>query len=284
MKLIVAVSGGIDSVVLLHMLHRRGKDELVVAHVDHGIRDDSSEDEKLVRQLAVDYGLAYESTRLGLGADASEEDAREKRYSWLRGIQRKHHATAIATAHHQDDVIETMIINLIRGTGWRGLSSLSEHDETKRQLFSWSKAEIVNYALEHELQWRDDSTNDDVKYLRNYVRYRYVQRMSVGERKRWLLINEKQRQIREKIDNELHALRGSIGNDNQYSRYWLIMSGRVAVLEVLPYVVGTRLERPVLLQLWHFVCTGKPGKQFIVSGLEFRVTARHLIVSTSDIC
>lgn len=282
--MIVAVSGGIDSVVLLDTLHTAGSDELVVAHVDHGIRIDSGEDEQFVQQLAQGYGLECETIQLNLGQNASEELAREKRYTWLRDIQQKHGADAVATAHHQDDVVETIIINIIRGTGWRGLCSLSEHDETKRPLLGWSKSEIINYALLHNLEWREDSTNDNVRYLRNYVRYRYVQRMSISERKKWVRLHEEQMIIRENIDSELHLLAGQIGTDGEYSRHWLIMSGQKVVLELLPYIVGMRLERSVLLQLWHFICTAKSGKQFHASGLEFRVTARRLIVSTSDIC
>lgn len=284
MKMIIAVSGGIDSVVMLHMLHGASEHQLVVAHVDHGIRDNSGEDEQFVRQLTQAYGLPYESLRLELGPHASEEDARDKRYTWLREIQHKHSAEAIATAHHQDDVIETMIINMIRGTGWRGLCSLTEHDKTKRPLLAWSKAEVVRYAAEHDLEWRDDSTNDNVRYLRNYVRYRYLQRMSVDERKQWLELNAKQQELRAEIDSEIRAVAGQFGSDNQYSRYSLIMADQAVVLELLPYIVGQRLERSVLLQVWHFICTARQGKQFHVSGVEFRVTARDLIVSTSDIC
>jgi tRNA(Ile)-lysidine synthase len=78
----------------------------------------------LCNALQGEYGLPYESVRLHLGPTASEDIAREQRYAWLRDIQQKHGADAVATAHHQDDVIETMIINIIRGTGWRGLCSL----------------------------------------------------------------------------------------------------------------------------------------------------------------
>lgn len=282
--MIIAVSGGIDSVVLLHVLKAEATHELVVAHVDHGIRVDSREDESFVRQTAHTYGLTYESTQLELGQGASEELARDKRYEWLREIQQKHGAETIVTAHHQDDVIETMIINILRGTGWRGLCSLSEHDETKRPLLGWSKARIVNYALEHNLSWRDDSTNDNVRYLRNYVRYRFVQRMSGDERRKWLALNNQQQLLRSEIDSEVIELVACIGSKDEYSRYWFIMAGQAAVLEIMPHIIGQRLERSVLLQIWHFIGTAKPGKQFSVSGVTFHVTARHLIVSTSDIC
>lgn len=274
MKYIVAVSGGVDSVVMLDMLVASGEHELIVAHYDHGIREDSSDDATLVRSLARRYGLVFESSEGMLGASVSEADARESRYTWLTSIKEKHGAAAIMTAHHEDDVIETMIINLIRGTGWRGLISLRNSETLIRPLLSWSKIKIVSYALEHNLEWHDDSTNDDIRYLRNYVRYRYVQRLSLSERARWLAINTTTQIIGEAIEAELQAHHPI----SPHSRYELIMSGRDVTAELLTFAHG-RMEKTTVDQLWHFVCTGKPGKCFSQGGLEYRLTTRELIVS-----
>ncbi len=108
-QFIVAVSGGIDSIVLLDVLVKSGA-ELVVAHVDHGIRADSHEDESFVHRLADKYGLPFVSTRLALGSRASEDLARRERYKWLETVRAQYSAKAIVTAHHQDDVLETIVI------------------------------------------------------------------------------------------------------------------------------------------------------------------------------
>lgn len=276
MRCIVAVSGGIDSVVLLDVLARVKQYELIVAHVDHGIRADSGEDAALVEKLAKKYNVPFMSHNIELGEGASEADAREARYRVLRLIQQEANAATVATAHHQDDIIETMIINLMRGTGWRGLVSLRQHKNTLRPLLHWSKADIVTYAIANNLEWREDSTNDDVTYSRNYIRYAYVQRMDAKTRQRWLDIYATQLGLCEQIDRELQVSESFVR-----SRYLLIMSGRLVAGELLMQAYG-RMERSTIDQLWHFICTGKPGKMYKQGGNIYRLTTRELIVSLSD--
>ena len=132
---------------------------LTVAHYDHGIRSDSAEDRRLVQALAREYGLpfVYHSGRLGTGA--SEAVARQARYGFLHAVRRASAAQAVITAHHQDDVLETAILNLLRGTGRRGLGSLKSTDVVKRPLMAVSKNELLRYAEREGLRWREDSTN-----------------------------------------------------------------------------------------------------------------------------
>lgn len=284
MKLVVGVSGGIDSVVLLDKLVHEKKHDIVVAHVDHGIREDSAQDAALVQRLAEKHGLQYAETNLQLGQGASEERARDERYAWLRKMKEQYGAEYIATAHHQDDVIETMIINLIRGTGWRGLSVMGSGSDIIRPLIDTSKAEIISYAIDHNLEWRDDSTNDDVRYLRNYVRYRYAQRMRIKQRQQWLSVYKKQLLLRDEIDREVVALLPNLRSKEGYSRYSLIMIDQLSFSQIIQAIVGTSLEQSTITQLRHFVCTARPEKMYVQGGARFRVTTRDLIVSTSDIC
>ena len=124
MRYVVAVSGGVDSVVLLDMVAQEvAPQRLIVAHFDHGIRPESADDAAFVKSLAKQYGLTFETKREELGANASEELAREHRYAFLRDVAKRYSAT-IMTAHHADDIIETIAINMTRGTGWRGLAVL----------------------------------------------------------------------------------------------------------------------------------------------------------------
>lgn len=282
MKLVVAVSGGIDSVVLLDILSKQTY-ELIVAHVDHGIRSDSIEDEKLVSRLAQAYGATYESIQLHLGPHTSEDTARQKRYEWLRGIQHKYCAGAIATAHHQDDVIETMIINLMRGTGWRGLCSLRQHDGLVRPLLSMSRADIIRYAIEQDLSWREDSTNEDMRYLRNFVRHRFVQRMGGDVREQWLELYRSQVALEEQISSQTREVAKTMRLADGYSRYQLIMCPTNVFHEIMAEIVGERIEQPIVQQLRHFVCTAKPAKRFLYSGHEFCVSRNKLFVTPSVI-
>lgn len=205
-RYVVAVSGGVDSMALLYALQQRPDMELVVAHFDHGIRPDSPKDSQLVRKVATGYGLRFvvESGRLGSGA--SEAVARAARYEFLGRVKTTHGADAIVTAHHQDDVLETAIINLLRGTGRKGLSSLRSTDEIKRPLLDVSKQTIRGYAEHHSLKWREDSTNKDDSYLRNYVRLRILPRLSQAEKNSLLEILSHAAKTNEQLDIELLRL------------------------------------------------------------------------------
>ncbi len=171
-KYLVAVSGGVDSVVLLDALTKQDDLLLVVAHFDHGIRDDSELDLNFVKELAEKYGLKFVSEQGKLGENASEEKARKARYDFLKKVVNQTGADGIVTAHHEDDVIETALINLSRGTGRKGLSSLGSSSEIIRPLLHYKKDQIIDYAKENNLEWREDSTNQSDKYLRNRIRQR----------------------------------------------------------------------------------------------------------------
>ncbi len=170
-KYVVAVSGGVDSVVLLHLLSTkvyRLKTELVVAHVDHAIRPDSETDAKFVQSLAEKYGLKFEAIRLD-GQKTDEASLRQKRYEFLFSLASQYEAKLI-TAHHQNDLIETAIINVSRGTGPLGLAGMIAGKQILRPLLGVTKKEILEYAKANSLEWREDSTNQDTKYLRNRIR------------------------------------------------------------------------------------------------------------------
>ncbi len=176
-KYVVAVSGGVDSVVLLNMLRQLPEVKLTVAHFDHGIRGDSHLDRQLVQDLARQHGLPFVYTEGHLGAGASEAVARDARYKFLRQVQQATGAQAIITAHHQDDLIETAILNMLRGTGRKGVTSLKDHYHLRRPMLHLPKAQIRQYASEQGLSWREDSTNSDMTILRNYVRGTIVPRL-----------------------------------------------------------------------------------------------------------
>ncbi len=166
MKKILAISGGLDSVCLLHMM--REDPGVVVAHFNHGTRLSAGDDERFVRGLAERYGLPICVGREDLGEDCSEELARERRYAFLNRVA-KIEDGVVYTAHHQDDLVESVVINLYRGTGWRGLVPLGDL-AVRRPLLGFSKKELYGYAVEHGLVFRQDPTNTEDRYLRNRIR------------------------------------------------------------------------------------------------------------------
>lgn len=190
-KYVIAVSGGVDSVVLLDLLSKQKNLDLVVAHFDHGIRNESHKDHDFVSSLADRYGLAFFSEEGRLGEAASEAQAREARYKFLQNIKDLNGADAVITAHHQDDLIETALINLMRGTSAKGLGALKSTDEIKRPLLNYEKSELIDYARKNELSWVEDETNEDEKYLRNYIRKKIITKFSESDKKKLLKIIKK---------------------------------------------------------------------------------------------
>lgn len=265
---IVAVSGGVDSVVLLDILATKGV-PMIVAHVDHGIRPDSYQDEAFVRELAAQYDVPFVSTSLHLGPSVSEEAARIARYAWLDFVRHEHRSPAVVTAHHQDDVLETMMINIVRGTGWRGLCSLRDTADRHRPLLSMSKAEIVEYAHRHGLKWREDSTNESLHYLRNRIRHQVLPRMSAPQRRQLIHLNHAQCELRPLIDQEVRSIYRLYKAGETLSRYPLIMCHETVAYELLRTWLDESLEKSRLRDLLIFAKTAQKGAKWSLDGKRF---------------
>jgi tRNA(Ile)-lysidine synthase len=232
-RYIVAVSGGVDSVVLLNILRQQAGMDLVVAHFDHGIRPDSADDAAFVSQLAVQYDLPFVTKRVELGAQASEATARQARYSFLREAMEQANAQAVVTAHHQDDVLETAILNILRGTGRRGLASLQSTELIKRPLLSLPKSELQTYAIQHHLSWREDTTNRDERYARNYIRHRLLVKFDARTRQQLLAAIERITQVNAELDALLASILAERVVKQGIDRQWFISLPHTAAREVM---------------------------------------------------
>lgn len=217
-KYIVAVSGGVDSIVLLDLLAKKPGAELVVAHFNHGIRSDAAQDEELVRSAAKRYGLAFEVGHGHLGQAASEAAARTARYRFLEDIKQKHGAKAIITAHQHDDLLETALLNLLRGTGWRGLDSIKNQKDLLRPLLAFDKDKIIQYAKKHQLKWQEDSTNSDERYLRNYIRHQLLPKLSVDEKETLIGNIDKVAKIKPELTKLIATISHQVSKANQIDR------------------------------------------------------------------
>lgn len=221
---VLAVSGGVDSMVLLDLLASQTADnksyKLVIAHLDHGIRLDSELDRRLVQNRAVALGLPFVHERAELGPGASEALARKVRYRFLNDVKDASGARAIVTAHHQDDLIETAIINLIRGSGRKGLSSLGNRPGFYRPLLTYPKADLVAYAKDQGLVWREDSTNQNLNYLRNYVRQRVVPRFNPRARAELVDILSRSATLNQELDALLVKQLGKQDPSGAIERLW----------------------------------------------------------------
>ncbi len=170
---LVAVSGGLDSVVLLDLLHRTVGDtlELIVAHADHGIHTDSATVAARVAALASGLGLRCEVARLELGPGAGETTAREARYAWLFGLRDRLGAAVVLTGHHADDQAETVLMRALEGSGPAGLSGMrTVSGALVRPLLRFRRLELARYARERNLPVWVDPANSDNTHLRSWLR------------------------------------------------------------------------------------------------------------------
>jgi tRNA(Ile)-lysidine synthase len=186
-RYLIGVSGGRDSVALLHGLHHwLGYRRLVVCHLDHGSRAESAADAEFVKALSTSLGCAFEGGRVEVAAVAKqrkrsfETAAREARYEFFAEVAERLGCHSIFLAHHADDRVETLLFNLCRGAGLEGLTSLQRVSERTvgeiplkliRPLLGVWRTEIDEYLARHTLAFREDATNADRQHTRNCLRH-----------------------------------------------------------------------------------------------------------------
>ena len=174
---LLAVSGGVDSVVLCELCHKSGFN-FTIAHCNFGLRDEESErDEAFVKQLGDKYKAAVQVKKFETSSFATEkkisvqEAARQLRYTWFNELMHDGNYAALLTAHHADDNIETLLMNFFRGTGLQGLTGIRPRNgKILRPMISFRRSQIIELAKAHRLEWVEDSSNQSSKYTRNYFR------------------------------------------------------------------------------------------------------------------
>jgi tRNA(Ile)-lysidine synthase len=180
-KVIVGLSGGMDSMVLLDILTLLGY-SCLAAHCNFHLRgEESNRDEIFVKKWCKSIDIPFTSINFDTNQYASdlkisiEMAARELRYNWFETLRRHYQANCIAVAHHKDDSVETVLLNLIRGTGIKGLTGISpKNGYVVRPLLCISRSEIENYILERDIPYVTDSTNSEDLYLRNSIRLNVI--------------------------------------------------------------------------------------------------------------
>lgn len=180
----IAISGGVDSVVLLDLFLKSGI-QVSLLHCNFQLRGTESDgDKNFVEGLASKYKLPFFTINFETLTYAKKNKtsiqiaARELRYSWFKQIATEQKIDKIALAHHMDDSVETFLINLSRGTGLEGLTGIpKENSIFFRPLLPFSKDEILEYAKENCLLWREDSSNKETKYVRNFLRQEVIPKL-----------------------------------------------------------------------------------------------------------
>lgn len=185
-SILVALSGGPDSTLLLHLLHRESKSlkfKLFAAHINYRLRHkDSDADEMFCRDLCKKLGITLFVKRLSTGVMAKsnlQETARRIRYAYFDELCGKHSIDFIATGHNRDDNVETVVMNLGRGAGTFGLGGISPREgNIIRPLLNCSRAEIESYLKNNKIKYRTDRSNLETNYLRNRVRLQLLPQMA----------------------------------------------------------------------------------------------------------
>ena len=181
--LVLAISGGPDSMCLLHILNQLKEKynlKLIVAHVNHNLREESKEEAKFVKKVCESHQITFELKELkNLPRANTENDARIKRYEFFEKIVNKYQADILMTAHHGDDLIETILMRLTRGSNFSGYMGFKKITAKKnyqliRPLIYLTKEEIINYNKENHLEYRIDKTNQSNDYTRNRFRKNIV--------------------------------------------------------------------------------------------------------------
>ncbi len=186
-RILVGISGGMDSVALLHALHALEPEldcTILAAHLNHGLRGAESDGdalfvEELCRQMKIPLVSVKKMIKeLSMGENL-ENYARLERYRWLRQQKEVLDASYIAVAHHIQDQAETLLMHLLRGAGLEGLAAMSPvEDDLIRPFLFFNRQDIKSYCLEHDLMWREDSSNEEVAYRRNHIRRELMPRLA----------------------------------------------------------------------------------------------------------
>jgi tRNA(Ile)-lysidine synthase len=177
-KLLLAISGGIDSVILAHLLHEMNLD-FSLAHCNFKLRyEDSDKDAEFVTELAKNLNIKIHLNSFETSTYATENKistqmaARDLRYSWFEDLILEFNYDFLLTAHHANDNLETVLINLTRGTSLHGLTGIPEiNGNIIRPLLPFTRSEIEKYTIANNISWREDDSNSSKKYFRNKIRH-----------------------------------------------------------------------------------------------------------------
>ncbi len=245
-------------------------DELLVAHFDHGTRPSAGDDYLFVEKKCQELGVKFAGKHAKLGAGVSEEKARNARYEFFYSLLGDD--DVLMVAHHLDDLVESVVINFLRGTGWRGLAVM-DSPKIERPFLSWTKNDILKYAFEHNVVFREDPTNSSDEYLRNRVRFAA---RSLDRKTKESILDLRNRQI--EIKNKIEKTSGEFVLDNKvevgknkfvFPRELFFDLDENLAMELLKIILNEKdiaCTRPQLLNFLDAILNYQPGKYFNLPG------------------
>ena len=290
-KILLAISGGIDSMVLLHLFHESGY-RFGAVHCNFNLRGtESDNDEKFVTDYILNHGIEYYSESFDTQEYANvngvsiEMAARELRYAFFEKIRSQNNFDFIATAHHQDDVIETFFINLIRKTGIKGLTGIKPKlGKIIRPLLFASRMDIEKYAEKEEINFREDSSNHSLVYRRNFIRHEVLPKLdelSISSRSNILAsighLKEVEQVYRDVIETEKLNVLFNKEDSTEISISNLLKSvySRVLLLEIL---YEFHFNATVVQEVYETLKQEVSGKVFFSPGYRLVKDRKKLII------
>lgn len=283
-KVLLAVSGGLDSVVMMDLFHDAGI-PIGVAHCNFGLRGaDSDHDERFVIDKTQERDIDCYVKSIDLGGESIQLAAREKRYQWFDELSRVHSYTKIATAHHLDDSLETTLLNLVRGTGLEGLKGISnKRDNIIRPLLFATKEELMNYAEDQGLEWREDASNQKSDYDRNKIRLKVLpllKELNPSLLKTYANSKERFQHAQSIVEKEISRVRRDHFNDKEQmlDLSWVEEPKDLILLSSILSEFGVNYTTAKEI----FDSIGDSGKQFPVDDLTIIMDREGLFI-TKDV-
>lgn len=254
-RIVVAVSGGVDSMVLLHLIQEVvPASKIAVAHFDHRVRASSKKEALWLSKRCRELGIPHFFWAHRRGKHTSEEFLRKERHAFLEKIRKQQGASVIALAHHANDQLETVIMRLVRGSGVSGLGAMTpQTGHLVRPLLSLSKSDLSRFAKDQQIKHIEDESNGDCRYFRNQIRHKVIPNLVEvssqygGESKLLRRVTE--------LTSEIHQLRKE--NTVQASEWILQRVTRtpfwVSFSREEWLLLSSQVRKQVALQLWALV-------------------------------
>ena len=309
-KILLAVSGGIDSMVMAHLFHQQDY-KTGIAHCNFSLRaSESDKDEDMVRQYASDHNIPFYTTRFETKSLAKKSKlsvqmaARELRYNWFEEIRMKNGYDSIAVAHNLNDNIETLLINLTRGTGLTGMTGMKPvNNRIIRPLLFATRQDILTFCNQHKIIFREDRSNADTKYTRNKIRHLVIPVLKEINPSIEITLNETAERFsgfNEIVSEYISRLKESISEEKEQfitfniSQLKTFLHNKAVIFELFkPYGITNAL----LVDLMK-VIEGKTGgqiitdthriiknrKEIIVSGEEIHEDVSYTIINEQEFC
>lgn len=279
-SVVLAVSGGVDSMVMLHLFAEMSSEwnlRLAVAHVNHQLRgEESMGDEAFVEKSAKSLHIPFYTTRIdtlayaGANHVSKQEAARQLRYDFLEQVRLRTKSDCVATAHQADDNAETVLMNALRGTGIRGLAGIPirrDPGNIIRPILFARRREIEEYAKGHQIAFRSDSSNESVKYRRNYLRRNVIPLLESSGKSDFVTslnrLSQLMRQLDRLLSAEVQQTLGTILSQHEDGGYSL----NIAELRSKPQYLQEGIVLEVLRKLGAEVESGKVLKVFELCNL-----------------